>query len=131
MSESCSPGHVVVRRELHQLLTWATGNGVFVQVPINAIKWEGNVLIHVRMKFDRLIVVVVKKQFVLNILRMYLWNLLCSIQSACAILYFDPCLVSLCRIFYIIWNTALFSKNENRECVSWFFTKLSWKISYF
>jgi len=41
-------------------------------------------------------------------------------QNACAILYFDPWLVSLWNIFYIISNTAVFSKKKMNTYVMCF-----------
>jgi len=40
-------------------------------------------------------------------------------QSACAKIYLNLWLVSICCILYITSNTALFSKISNSECVSW------------
>jgi len=57
---------------LDQLLTWAAGNGVLVQISIKRINRIFNVLTNVRLSFVHLtvvvIVVVVKKQTVLIIL---------------------------------------------------------------
>jgi hypothetical protein len=36
----------------------------------------------------------------------------------------------LCRNFYIIWNTAVFSKILNVERVSWILYKFAWNGSY-
>jgi hypothetical protein len=72
MSESGSPKHAIVLRELDQLLTSAAGNGVSVQISIKAIERISNVLIDVKLKFVRLTVVAVKEQFVLNILNVCL-----------------------------------------------------------
>ena len=78
MFESGCTKHATVGKELDQLLTWAAGYRVFVQISVKAIKRIINVLINVSLSFVWLTVVVVvvvalivvafEKQFVLNIL---------------------------------------------------------------
>ena len=72
MFVSVCPKHAIVRGELDQLLTWEAGNGVLVQISIKRINRIFNVLTNVMLNFVRLtvvvIIVVVKKQTVLNIL---------------------------------------------------------------
>ena len=57
-----SPGHAAVLRELHQLLTRESCNGMLVQVSINEMKLLGNVLRKLTLSLVRFIVVGVKKQ---------------------------------------------------------------------
>ena len=71
MFESVCPKHAIVRGELDQLLTWAAGNGVLVQISIKRINRIFNELTNVKLSFVRLtvvVIVVVKKQIVLIIL---------------------------------------------------------------
>ena len=75
-----------MRRELDQLLSRATGNGVLVQMSIKAIKRILDVHINLKFIFLRLSVVAVKKQFVLIILSVCLYNLLSNMQNACTVL---------------------------------------------
>jgi hypothetical protein len=57
-----------VQSKLDHLLTYTAGNGVMVQIPIKAIKGICIELINVSLRFVRLTVLIVKKQFVLDIL---------------------------------------------------------------
>jgi len=57
---------------MDQLLTPSTGNGVLVEISIKSITRIGNVLINVTLSFIRLNIVVVKRQFLLNILIVFL-----------------------------------------------------------
>ena len=118
MCESGCPKHAIVRRQLDQLLTWAAGNGVFVQNSMKAIKMIINMLINVTFSFVRLSVV--KKEFVLNILSACLYTLLFSIQIPFAVLCFDLWLVSFCRIFYIFKIRQCFRQKLKTACASWF-----------
>ena len=68
MFEPGFPELAVALRELNQLLTRVTGDGVLVKISIRAIRRINNVLINVKLMFSRLSVVAVKKQFVLHIL---------------------------------------------------------------
>ena len=61
MFEPGFPELAVALRELNQLLTRVTGDGVLVKISIRAIKRINNVLINVKLMFSRLSVVAVKK----------------------------------------------------------------------
>jgi len=108
---------------------YSTANGVFVLISINTLKRIDNMLINVTM-IVRLTVVVVKKQFVLNIFECVFIVIFIDHETHRHRVIFS-CLA--CLIFYIIENMAAFSKKlKHRMCfLHFFFSNFTWNISYF
>jgi len=101
-----------VQSELHQLLSWTTGNGVLAQISMKAIKRVGTDLINVSFRYVHLSVVVFKKQFVLNTLTEYIFVDIIELRTRLMpVLCFHLWLVSLCRFFYIILNRQCLRNN--------------------
>jgi len=59
MFESGCTKHAKVRGQLNQLLTWAAGNGFFVQISIKTIKRIFNKLTNIMLNFVGLTVVII------------------------------------------------------------------------
>jgi len=57
------------------------------------------------------VLVVLKKEFVLNTLSVFC-KLLFIMQIPCAVLYFHLCLNSFCRVFYGISDTGVFQERN-------------------
>lgn len=123
MVGSGSSKHVIVQRKLDQLLSWASGKDVLVQISIKVLKWKGNVLIKLRLRVFRFTFVAVNNQFVLYI------QMICrTFYPTCKpmrFIIFSFFLVSFCHIIYIISNNALIFIKLNRELFINSFTKFA------
>lgn len=119
-------------RELDQLLTPSTGNGVLVQISIKSITRIGNVLINVTLCFARLTVVVVKKAISIKHSDCVFVGFVIQHTKRMRLNIFSSVVVCVCFIFYIVSNNIMVKKNWQRlESSSWILKMFAWNISYF
>jgi len=100
-----------VWRELDQLLTPSTGNGVLVQISIKSITRIGNVLINVTLCFARLTVVVVKKAISIKHSDCVFVGFVIQHTKRMRLNIFSSVVVCVCFIFYIVSNNIMVKKN--------------------